>query len=62
MRYDYYLWNRDIRRWMGVDFFGLIDQLTSSFNTFGAVLAGRTVSKGAYEEALKRATYDEDFG
>jgi hypothetical protein len=53
-QFDYYLWDADAGEWLGVDLFGLIDQLVAR----GVVKAGRTLPNAAYQALYLRASSD----
>lgn len=53
---DYYVQKGD--EWVGVDIFGLFDYLLDT----GLVLFGRTVTNKEFQEVIKRALADREFG
>lgn len=57
--FDYYVFREGL--WLGVDTFGLIDQILNNFTLLGGVVAGRTVSPQHFRVLLKWAERDPDF-
>lgn len=56
---DYYCWRLEDRRWFRCDIRGLFDYLVAP--GMKKVLAGRTVQRAVYKDALRRAQADPDF-
>jgi hypothetical protein len=57
--YDYYA--HIDGEWLGVDVFGLIDQVLNRFDTLGGAVAGRTVKNDRFATILRQAQDDPDF-
>lgn len=54
---DYYVWDEDYNRWVGVDEIGLIMWLIRT----GKVKFGRMIPGGKYRDIIYRACHDKDF-
>ncbi len=54
-KYDFYIFRDD--KWMGVDWFGLVDQLMD----LGILKTGRTMRREEFTEVYRRAKDDPDF-
>ena len=60
-RWDWYLWRKDMKQWLGCDAWGLVDQVKHNFILLGAVIQGRNAANEVFDAVYKAAMEDEEF-